>query len=246
MSPPAGATPCLPVFHGSTAERHLRAVENFDALAGTPWTEGLHALCWLRELRGDFGEIVERLEPGPGITPVEPGRLRKLALSEAGQMARAQILEDWERLESLGLQPSLDTILGYDHEVEAPHLRTDVQSFHVDSATAPADTWLCTYHGASSEGLRHEDAIRRIDVPEMRAKLLEEHGGPDDAAFDQFLREHYLDLHYLPLPGARPYSFGRGHLWRIPCQYDGCPVPPCVHRAPDTVPGTGARLLMIC
>ena len=47
------------------------------------------------------------------------------------------------------------------------------------------------------------------------------------------------------LPGARPWSFGVGHLWKIACLYDGSPVPPCVHRAPPTIPGQPPRLLLI-
>jgi hypothetical protein len=121
---------------------------------------------------------------------------------------------------------------------------TDVFSFHADSAPVEADTYLCTYFGPASEGLRNEEAQRRIDVPATRAELLKAFGGEDDADFLEHLSENCYDLHYAPIAGAQPFSFGRGNLWRLALDYPGNPVPPCVHRAPDTRPGE-ARLLMI-
>ena len=120
-----------------------------------------------------------------------------------------------------------------------------MHSWHVDTATVPADTYLCTYVGACSEGLPNEQAQRRVDVPATRAELRRFYGGEDDAGFREYLAEHFYDLHYVPLPGAQPYTFGTGNLWRIAIDHPGCPVPPCVHRAPLTLPGTAARLLLI-
>jgi hypothetical protein len=45
--------------------------------------------------------------------------------------------------------------------------------------------------------------------------------------------------------GARPYSFGTGNMWRIAIAWPGCPVPPCIHRAPESVAGAPPRLLLI-
>ena len=115
----------------------------------------------------------------------------------------------------------------------------------LDSAPIEAATWLCTYYGPVSEGLRNEDARRRVDDPATRAALLHEYGGPDDAGFREYLREHHYDLHYAPLPGARPFSFGLGHLWRIAVDWPGSAVPPCIHRAPPARPAQSSRLLLI-
>ena len=122
---------------------------------------------------------------------------------------------------------------------------TDVFSFHADSATVEADTYLCTYHGSPSEGLRNDEAQRRVDIPATRAELLKRFGGNDDDAFREYLKENCYDLHYAPIPSARPFSFGLGNLWRIATDYPGCPVPPCIHRAPATLPGESPRLLLI-
>ena len=61
----------------------------------------------------------------------------------------------------------------------------------------------------------------------------------------RYLNENFFDLHYAPLPQARPFSFGLGHLWRIATEHPGSPVPPCIHRAPATLPGQPPRLLLI-
>ncbi len=223
----------------------LKVVGSFEELVMTPMREGINALCWQRTLAGDFGEIVAKLGVGKGITSIDDARLRALNLSDAGRVAREVLLQDQELLRTRDLQPSLDCINGYVNEIESELLRTDVQSWHVDSATVEADTYLCTYYGADSEGLRNEEAVRRVDVPEIRAELLKLHEGEDDEGFRDFLNENYLDLHYRPLPHARPFSFGLGHLWRIATEYPSSPVPPCIHRAPATVPGQPPRLLLI-
>jgi hypothetical protein len=122
---------------------------------------------------------------------------------------------------------------------------TDVSSRHVDSPTDPADTWLCTYHGPASEGLRNDQALRRVEIPETRAVLLERFGGIEGADFHEYLEENCHHPHYAPLPEAQPFSFGSGNLWRIAVEYPGSPVPPCIHRAPPTAPNQGPRLLLI-
>jgi hypothetical protein len=143
------------------------------------------------------------------------------------------------------LDPVLNCIHGYPRDEEAGPVVTDVFSYHADSAPIAAATWLCTYHGPSSEGLANEDAMRRVDLPETRAELWKLFGGTDETEFREFLNENCYDLHYAPVAGARPYSFGVGNLWRIAVDYPGSPVPPCIHRAPDTQPGQAARLLLI-
>lgn len=223
----------------------VKVVGSFEELVMTPMRDGINALCWPRTLKGNFGEIVEKLGVGKGITSIDEARLRALDLSDEGRVAREILLQDQELLRSRELLPSLDCINGYENEPETELLRTDVQSWHVDSATVEADTYLCTYFGAASEGLRNEEAVRRVDVPELRAELRQLYAGADGEGFREFLNENYLDLHYKPLPHALPFSFGLGHLWRIATLYPESPVPPCIHRAPVTLPGQPPRLLLI-
>ncbi len=221
----------------------IRIVDTFEALVGFRFENGVNAVCWPRDLEGDFAEVVSRLDVPQGITHLTEELLHSLGLSPAGQKAVEVMLADMERLRERELLPTLDCVNGYTHEIESP-VRTDVCSFHADSATVQADTWLCTYHGASSEGMRNDEVICRVDVPETREELRQLHAQEDDMPFEEWLEEHFYTLHYAPQPGAVPFRFGRGNLWRIALQYPDSPVLPCIHRAPDPMPGE-KRLLLI-
>jgi len=223
----------------------VRIVGDFPALADTRFSDGVNALCWARTLPGDFREIVTLLDTGDGITTINDEHLLALRLSSAGEIARSIILEDLHRLRSRGLAPELNCIRSYPRDDEGGTVRTDVYSFHADSAPIATDTFLCTYLGDPSEGLRNDEARRRIDVPETRAELLACFGGMDNEAFHEHLHENCYDLHYAPLPSAQPFSFGLGNLWRIAVDSPDSLVPPCVHRAPDNLPGQPPRLLLI-
>lgn len=223
----------------------IKRVKNFDELVTTPFDNGVNALCWERTLSGNFSEVVKHLVVGKGITTLSDSQLHHLPLSAAGRIALDLLLEDQRLLRALDLDPVLDGINGYARDENSGPVPTDVYSFHADSATAMADTYLCTYHGSPSEGLRNDEAQRRVDIPETRAELLKRFGGKDDDDFRKYLNENYYDLHYVPVPHAQPFSFGVGNLWRIAVEYPGSPVPPCIHRAPTTLPNDPLRLLLI-
>lgn len=222
----------------------IRIVDCFEELLTARFENGVNALCWPRILPGNFQEIVELLDAPEGINALEDAQLQALPASAAGRVAIGVLLEDQRLLRDHGLEPVLNCIHGYPRDEDPGPVATDVFSFHSDSAPVEADTWLCTYYGAPSEGLRQEQSVRRVDIPGIRAALLELHGGPDDDDFLGFLNDHCYDLHYAPLPGARPFSFGLGNLWRIAIDWPGSPVPPCIHRAPETKIREG-RLLLI-
>jgi len=225
----------------------VQRVHSFNELVTMPFDDDVNALCWERTLPGDFGEVVALLGGGEGIITLDDARLQNLreAASVAARAAIAVLLEDQRLLRERDLDPALNCIHGYPRDDEGGAVPTDVFSFHADSAPIPADTWLCTYHGLPSEGLRNDEAQRRVDVPESRAELLKRFGGKDDNAFADYLKENCHDLHYVPVSQARPFSFGVGNLWRIAVDYPGSPVPPCIHRAPATLPGDSPRLLLI-
>jgi len=222
-----------------------KLVRSFDELVAAPFIGGVNALCWPRTLPGDFGEVVGRLGAGEGIILLEEAWLASLPVSDAGRAAIGILLEDQRLLREHDRDPVLNCIHDYPRDLEPGLVRTDVFSFHADSAPVEADTWLCTYHGPPSEGLRNDEAQRRVDIAETRAQLLDLFGGKDDEDFREWLTGHCYDLHYAPVPGARPFSFGLGNLWRIAVDWPGSPVPPCIHRAPEALPGGPPRLLLI-
>ncbi len=235
----------MPPFFHPPGYTRIKVVHSFEELVSTRFGDGVNALCWQRTPEGDFAEVVRHLNVGEGMATLDETHLRSLPLSPAGMAAVEVLLADQKLLRDQGLAPILDCIHGYPRDEDDVTVRTDVYSFHADSAPVEADTYLCSYTESSSEGLRQEDAVRRVDIPEIRAALLAEYGGDDDEAFLEYLADHCYDLHYAPLPGAQPFIFGFGNLWRIAIQYPGSPVPPCIHRAPDTVPGRPPRLLLI-
>ncbi len=240
VSAPPMTPPSPPPEHA-----RIRVVGSFHELLTTPFTDGVNALCWPRVLPGDFTEVVRLLGPGDGIFPLDEELLRSLPLSDAGRVAAGVMLDDQRLLRAQDLEPEINCIHHYLRDETDGPIATDVLSFHADSATDETDTWLCTYHGFPSEGVANENTRPRVDIPEIRAELLRLHGGPDDKTFREFLAENCYDLHYALLPGARPYSFGMGNLWRIATDWPGSPVPPCIHRAPETQPGDPVRLLLI-
>lgn len=222
----------------------IKIVSSFDELVNTPFADGVNALCWQRTLTGDFAEVTAYINAVDEIVTLDPqglGDMRK-KLSSAGQAAVDVMLADYALLESRGLDPCLDCIPAYPRDDISDVLRTDVYSFHVDRAPVKADTYLCTYVGACSEGLANEHAVRHVDIAQTRAALQAQCDSDD---FDEYMREHSYDLHYRADANANIYQFGVGNLWRIAIEYPDCPVPPCIHRAPEQRTGDPARLLLI-
>lgn len=236
---------CMSSFSLPPDYPRIKRVSSFQELITTPFADGINAFCWERTLNGDFAEVVEQLGVSEGIATLDESLLAGLPVSKAGRLAIDQLLEDYRLLRNNDLEPVLNCIRDYPRDEDPGPVPTDVFSFHVDSATVEADTYLCTYHGPASEGLRNEDAQRRVDIPETRAELLKRFGGKDDNAFRKYLNENCFDLHFVPIPSARPFPFGVGNLWRIATDYPGRPVPPCIHRAPATLSGASPRLLLI-
>ncbi len=224
----------------------VKRVHSFHELVTTRFADGVNALCWQRELIGDFNEIVKLLgRSDADIVTLDEALLNSLPVSAAGRAAIDILLDDQRLLWEHDLDPSLNLVHGYLRNQEPGPIATDVFSFHADSATMEADTYLCTYHGPTSEGVANEEARRRVDIPATRAELLKIYNGKDDDGFREFLNEHCYDLHYAASPQAGIFSFGQGNLWRIAIEYPGCPVPPCIHRAPAHGPGDPPRLMLI-
>lgn len=219
-------------------------VSTFSDLVNTNFQGAINAICWSRNLVGDFKEIVSKLQLKENITEVSIEDLLALQLSEKGDMARETILSDLQLLADLGASPSLNLLKSYERDEELDFISTDVYSYHVDRSTIGTDTFLCTYHGAASEILPNNQVEQKILIPEIREKLKELHNGPE-AEFETFLKEYYFDLHYQPKPNAQPINLGAGHLWKLAVDHPEQKVLPCVHRAPTESDGE-YRLLLIC
>ncbi len=222
----------------------IEVVSTFPELIYANFQGDLNAICWYRNLVGDFGEIVSKLQLKENLTEVSIEDLHALQLSEEGSIAREIILNDLLLLTGFGASPSLNLIKNYQRDEELDFISTDVYSYHIDRSPIGSDTFLCTYYGAASEILANNQVEQKILVPEIRQKLKELHYGPE-ADFESFLTEHYFDLHYQPKPDAVPVNLGLGHLWRLAVDHPEKQAFPCVHRAPTEKNGE-YRLLLIC
>lgn len=222
----------------------IGVVAAFSELVHTDFKGDLNALCWYRNLEGDFNEIAAKLSLKENITEVYPEDLTALQLSEKGSTAREIILNDLQLLADFGASPSLNLLKCYDRDDEFDFISTDVYSFHVDRSPIATDTFLCTYHGAASEIVSNSQAVQKILIPEIRAKLKELYDGPEEG-FEDFLKENYFDLHYQVHADAVPINLGVGHLWRLAVDHPKQQVQPCIHRAPVEKEGE-YRLLLIC
>ena len=219
-------------------------VSTFSELVNTEFKGTMNALCWHRNLQGDFKEIVSQLQLNEDITEVSVEDLQVLQLSEKGNLAREIILNDLQLLTDFGASPSLNLLKCYERDEEFDFISTDVYSYHVDRSPVATDTFLCTYYGAASDIIPNEQAEQKILIPEIRKKLQELHNGSAEE-FENFLKENYFDLHYQEKPDSEPVNLGLGHLWRLAVDYPDQQVLPCIHRAPKENEGE-YRLLLIC
>ena len=98
----------------SHPNHQIQYVTNFQDLVTTPFHGSTNAICWTRELIGDFGEIVNQIEVSENMLELHPDDLLELVLSEQGQLARDILLNDMKLLEAHGASPSLNIINYYE------------------------------------------------------------------------------------------------------------------------------------
>lgn len=222
----------------------IKSFDNFQDFLATPFHGEVNAMCWDRKLIGDFSEIVQKVELNDTITELNEKILRKLQLSESGQLAREILINDLLLLEAAGASPQLNIIRNYERDEELPFFPTDVYSFHIDRATIPSATFLCTYFGSTSEIIPNSEVTPKMLIPEIRAELKKLYDG-EEKGFVSFLIDNFFDLHYQVNPNAKPISLGLGQIWKLAIDYPESPVLPCIHRAPLEKNGE-LRLLLIC
>lgn len=228
----------------SHTSNQIQYASSFQELISTPFSGETNAICWTRNLIGDFSEIANKITLNENIVILEQDELKALQLSEKGQLAREIILNDLQLLEAQGASPSLNVIKCYEKDDSNSFFSTDVYSFHVDRSPIPTNTFLCTYYGTSSEIIPNSQAVQKVLVPEIRDELKKIYHGTEEG-FDSFLSEHFFDLHYQPKLDARPISLGIGNLWRLAVDHPESQVLPCIHRAPEEK-NAQPRLLLIC
>lgn len=229
----------------SNVENQIQQVSSFQELVNTPFQGNVNAISWNRTLQGDFAEIVKQFKFCDNMKTIHPEELLELQLSQQGQLAREILLNDLKMFEDHGAAPVLNLIKNYERDEEYPFFPTDVYSFHVDRAPIPADTYLCTYYGASSEIVTNHQATQKIRIPEIRSELKKLYDGEEGQGFEDFLSEYFFDLHYEVKPNTPITRLGVGHLWKLAIDYPQSPVLPCIHRAPIEKTGE-TRLLLIC
>ena len=222
----------------------ISVVSSFATLVNSNFHGNMNAICWHRNLLGDFKEIVSKLDLIENITEISIEELSALQLSEQGHIARETILNDIQLLSDFGASPSLNLLKNYERDDEFDFISTDVYSFHVDRAPIETNTFLCTYYGPASDILPNNQAIQKIKIPEILEELKAMHDGHTEP-FETFLEENFFDLHYEAKPNATPINLGNGHLWRLAVDHPFQEVLPCIHRAPIENSGE-YRLLLIC
>tara|TARA_R110002072_G_scaffold20688_2_gene74799 strand:+ start:2890 stop:3597 length:708 start_codon:yes stop_codon:yes gene_type:complete len=229
----------------SHKEKQVQLVTSFQELVSTSFYGEMNALCWSRQLKGDFSEIVKKVEFKENIAELSMEELHSLQLSEQGQIARETLLNDFQLLTTHGASPTLNLIKYYDRDDAYPFFfPTDVYSFHIDRSPLPTDTFLCTYHGEASEIVPNSQAQQKIHIPEIREELKKLYNG-DEEGFEAFLKEHFFDLHYQEKFDAIPIKLGQGQLWKLAIDHPESQAMPCIHRAPMEK-NNKTRLLMIC
>ena len=110
----------------SLVENQIYSVTNFQDFISTPFLGEINAMCWSRNLIGDFSEIIKKTETQENITVLDEEELLKLELSTQGQLARDIIFNDLRLLKEHGASPILNIIKYYERDEEHPFFPTDV------------------------------------------------------------------------------------------------------------------------
>ena len=104
----------------SHKEKQVQLVTSFQELVSTSFYGEMNALCWSRQLKGDFSEIVKKVEFKENIAELSMEELHSLQLSEQGQIARETLLNDFQLLTTHGASPTLNLIKYYDRDDAYP------------------------------------------------------------------------------------------------------------------------------
>ncbi len=106
--------------------KQVEVVSTFAELVNTHFQENKNAICWYRNLVGDFKEIVAKLKLKENITEISTEDLLALELSEQGDLARDIILKDMQLLTDMGASPVLNLLKHYERDEDLDFISTDV------------------------------------------------------------------------------------------------------------------------
>src|ERR1700749_4240973 len=96
--------------------KQIEVVSAFAELVGATFQGDKNAVCWYRNLVGDFSEIVSKLQLKEDLTEIAMEDLSALQLSEQGIAAREIILNDFRLLSDSGASPSLNLLKSYQRD----------------------------------------------------------------------------------------------------------------------------------
>ena len=210
-------TPMAP-FTLPPGYHRIKLVKSFEELVTTPFGDGVNALCWPRTLPGNFGEVVEQLGVSDEMATLDEARLRSLPLSDAGRAAVDVLLADQQLIRDPRPRPPSSIafmVILRDDDPTRP-CPPIVYSFHVDSAPVETDTRRRV--AIPRRPLQRRPAQRRSATargcprkpgPNCSSTSV----GEDNAGFREYLEENCFDLHYAPVPQARPFFL---RPWQFP------------------------------
>lgn len=118
--------------------------------------------------------------------------------------------------------------------------------FHFDGGNVEIGRVLIPYTAPTTEGIAPEDCIRFVDIPKFQQDLIGRYGQDkvDPAELAALYKQGIAEIR-LPLPGAVPYSFSAGDVFRHAVQENMAGVTPHLHRAPPMPKGAKPRLLLV-
>jgi len=169
----------------------IEYVNCFEELISTSFNGDVNAICWDRELVGDFSEIINKIALNENIVELSREDLIELELTEKGSLARQILLSDLELLTEYGASPVLNIIKYYESDDSYPFFPTDVYSFHVDRSPIATDTFLCTYYGQTSDIIPNTEATQKIHIPEIRHEL-KKLSQIEEEDFETFLSDKFF------------------------------------------------------
>ena len=71
-------------IHSDPIVNHIRFVQEYKELVSTEFSEDVNAVCWSRNLKGDFSEIANQFVFEENMIQLSDDQLRALHLSPDG------------------------------------------------------------------------------------------------------------------------------------------------------------------